>query len=338
MSDLSINIRLTQFILNLKKDDFNNFKGFIIDFFADFYSENRNYWEYESWAKSILEMGKIDIKSNIILFKKGKNEDANFNEDVIYKYSSLLKKIFDNNIFATLFCHISNEDSKSQFLSFIDYLRENYNQKEQILKRLQKMSNIGIYDFIYKKDFDLDGTYNIKTGINFSEGIFSDGFKKWLNRTDRSFPVLISGANYIIEYKKQGEMYQFITMKLKNFDFDLNTLPSKNILFSGGNELLNIDYSTSDLKTVSTNLICEIDNSLESVDRILQLYENLIRLLKKAKTEEEYGIIKTKLSALVEIQGSLDSLKSFLISEYQRENIMETSELKDSIIRKKKSL
>lgn len=333
MYDLDISIRLAKFILNLKEDNFYSFKDFIIDFFKDFSNENKNYWEYEAWAKAILDTKLEREKQKVIIFKKGKIDTKNkFNVSIVFKYASLLKEIFDNDLFTTLYCHISNENRKHDFLLFIDYLMENYRNKSKILEALEKMSEIGIYEFTYKKDFNFDGEYEFIESINSGQGVFSDGNMNWLSRTNSSFPVSISGANYIIEYKKQSNIYSFRTMKLKNFDFDLNTLPTKKMLSCTG---AGIDRKVVNDKTIATDLVYELNSCTDSLKKAFELYESLIQSLEIAKTKEEYDIIKTKL---LEIQNSLEQLKLFLISECEQQNIIKSPELKDSLERKSKSL
>lgn len=330
MYDLDISVRLAQFILNLKEDNFNSFKDFVIDFFKDFSNENKKYWEYEEWAKNLLQMNIINENYHINLFPK--ESDNEFDKKIIEKYASLLAEIFDHDLFATLFCHISNENRKHDFLLFIDYLMENYNNKSKILNALKKMSEIGIYEFNYKKDFNFDGEYEFIESINSGQGVFSDGNMNWLSRTNSSFPVSINGANYIIEYKRQSDIYSFKTMKLKNFDFDLDTLPTKKMLSCTG---AGIDYEVVKDKTIATDLVYELNSCTDSLKKVFELYEILIQSLEIAKTKEEYDIIKSKL---LESQKSLEQLKLFLISECNEQNIIKSPELKDSLERKSKSL
>ena len=326
---LKINISFALFILNLKKENFDKIEEFIKDFSKDFYNKNKNYWDYEIFAKKCLQQTKPKR-----LFLQPKNENG-FNKKIVEKYSSLLQEIFDSNLFATFFCHISNNDVKEEFLIFINYLQQNYAEKNNIIKILKRLLKIGIFEFVYKPNDELDGIYSVSENIGFTQGIFSDGNKIWLSRVDSSFPVLISGANYIINYQNGNGVLKSSNVQLKNFDFDLLSLPTKDELLSSHHP--EIDYEIVKIKTNATDLIYYLNNCLLSVDDISNLSDNFIETLQKAKTTEEWAKIKANLLCLNDIRESLRYLQQFLTQEYQEKGIIKQKELEDSIVRKKEA-
>lgn len=329
---VKIEISFVNVLFNLTKEDLKKIENFINEFDNYFDNKKDNYWDFENWAKIKLGMIQEKEQPNANLFPRTKPvKSIEFDNELISKYSSLLYELFSTNTFLIFYCHISKIENRNVFINFINYIIKNYDKKNELKKYIKKFQELGIYDFYYNDKFDFNDIYNISSSHFENIGVYSDGNKKWLSRVDTKFPVFISDANYIIEYNKNNNL---ICMKLKNLEFDLDTLPSKSDLHDKIVCNQEIDYNESNTKTLSVDLLYQLNNCNNMLDDLIPISEALIKILKKTKSKDLSKKFANKLSILSSIEDDLEELILFLIKQYEKQEIMSKDELDDSINRK----
>lgn len=332
MKQTRIQIRLIDIILNLNEVDFYKLPLFITDFCHSFFDSNRNYWEFEQWVK--IKLGLIEDKKihTISFFPLDEEEQIyEFDEKIIDSYSSLLEIFITTNTFVDLYCHISNETNKNDFMEFISYLIKNKAKKEQFKKCMNKLKKLNFVEVIYIFTNNLDGIYTIADNIGYSDGFFSDGEKSWINRRGNSYEFDVRGANYIIEYHRGNNESNSTKIYLRNLEFDLKTLPNINNLYSSRPVHPEIDFKQIDKKNNAAELIHEFDICDK---QFRELLDSLNCFVKSFANEK----LTCKLSILKNILLHLSDLKSFLILEFGEQEIIDDKDLKRLLKEKYKEL
>lgn len=328
MKQTRIQIRLIDIILNLSEVDFYKLPLFINDFCYSFFDSNRNYWEFEQWAK--IKLGLIeDKKVNTISFFPLDEEEKmyEFDEKIINNYASLLEIFISTNTFVDLYCHISNETNKNDFMEFISYLIKNKAKKEQFKKCMNKLKKLNFVEIIYNFMGSLDGIYTITDNIGYSDGFFSDGEKTWINKVGNIYEFDVRDANYIIKYCRGNSKSNNTEVYLNHFEFDLKTLPDRNNLNSSRPRHPEIDFKQIDEKNNAVELIHDFNICNKQLRELLDSLNYLVKIINNEELIQKLSILKNMLL-------NLSDLKAFLILEYDKQAIVDSKELEKLLMMK----
>lgn len=301
-----VSLQVLKTILNFKLE--NDIENFINDF--DKYKNERkiNYGIFELVAKRELKI---------------KDEDTYFHRDykrffgnIIYKldsqgynliktYGYLLTIFIENNCFVELII-----DHENNLLEIINYIKKNNNKKEQIKRIINKLLYIGINTIDFNEYYQFDDVYKIGSDENISI-IYSDSPKNWLMKNNNTYYFTLSNAHYIIGCRNLT-FRNGIIMKLNSFDFDINTLPSKSELFDIDLDNI-IDYKDVCLKTSIINSANKIDEIIENIDGLINLYRTFLTDL--LESNKDVNKLKNKEQEMFYIKQMLLDLKKCIEKE-----------------------
>lgn len=335
MENITIQIRLVDIILRLEKDKLNKLSSFINDFYYSFFALNKNYWEFEQWVKVRLGLTENKKVHTVSFFPvDDENQIYEFDEKFIDNYASLLEIFMMNNTFVDLYCHICNEKSKNLFIEFINYVIKNQSKKEQFIKCINKIKKLNFFNFVYIPSDNLEGIYTITDNIGYSEGFFSDGEKSWISKDRNIYAFDVRGANYIIGYHRGDNISTSTTIYLKNLEFDLGTLPDIKNLYSNRPLHPEIDFKQVDRKSDAAELIHLLNICYKQIEELSDSSDHLVRLFTNKDNNGSYYQVANKLHVLKKMLVELNELKLFLISECDKNKIINREEL-ERILSKK---
>lgn len=265
-----ISINLINGILNLKEDDFDKINDFIN--IINEMKANDNIKEFNY----ILKTNNIKkIFNNLFLNTEYKT--------IIIKYKSIIEMLIEKNIF--------NEFIENTPIELLDYLTVNYSKKMQYKEIINKI-NLGHIKELYfmpELDFEIKGSMELSVSkytdgetnvckYHVTNGIYSDGDVTWLHQSQNNiYSYNVVNANYIIQYSKGKliNIYNPVKMIVKNFDFDVNTIPS----FEDLNNISvcpNMDYNLLNNRINAINIIENLESTSNLLYNLLNNSEELL--------------------------------------------------------------
>jgi len=225
-----------------------------------------------------------------------------------------------------------------------EILKENYENKDGILDRINKLLELGINYFYYIPNEDLnDDKLEKKDEYYETIDIMTDGKVSYGPETLKKFyPVNVEGAKYIIECKK----YQFsgdythvsIEMVVNDLMFDLITLPTYKELHDFDIKPY-IDYEEVERSTELRKQKNELANHILYVDDTLEIAEDLMSRLEhlaKGFNDIPGEISKEKMQVIKELCAEVEMLKDAVVADSVSKELMTEEEIKAEVKVKKR--
>lgn len=225
-----------------------------------------------------------------------------------------------------------------------EILKENYENKDEILYMINKLLELGIKSFKYipnedLKDDELEKYEKDKETMD----IITDGTMSYGSSVlGLSYPVNVEDAKYIIECEKHkfSDDYTSVNIKMVVSDlmFDLTTLPTYEELHDFDIKPF-IDYEaaarSTELKKQKDEFVSQVlyvTDTLEVAEKFMYRLNHLAEEFNDISGE----ISKEKMQIIKELCAEVEALKDAVISESINEELMTEEEIKAEVKTKKR--
>lgn len=273
----------------------------------------------------------------------------------IKKYVSILSKIMGDSL------RFGNLDISYDFLS------ECYVNKEEILKRFDKLVELGIYYFTLIPEsnafsnesgyygqlyFEIDKVDKSRRGF-FTDGkieikdqdyLWHDSFGSRYechNRIHDIYVAEVEGANYVLQYTTNRLSYmRHVDMQIKDLMFDIDTLPTLEELQNGvfpESVICAIEplQEEAEKKQDYVNAVYDIDTMNDMAKRLLSMCEYYTRQCELTRCKKEAKAIKQKIIILKGLYDDICALGDSLTNECFDNDLMDGKELDRALTKKK---
>lgn len=288
--DNEVNIDSAIILASLDKDNLKKLSDFIFDY---------NLYCVCSERRMIMNRGKKITYEDFIDFCKSRFVDNEnmmldvFGNKLYYRslfrnYKGLIQEIikFSSEELKNFFDTFDNNVGIMSFCQLREYLFNNYEYKEDNLKKLKALKKLGIRGLVFDENAKIDGDYTMvvlenrvmqKKGKNLYgvKGYATDGDITWRVQMDSDgYDFSLDKANYIIKYVKGTAFLDDVCMVACNLNFDIESLPNKEELFDFS-VLPNIDFDLIRKKTRAVNLVYTQECCLEYAKKLLKYNKEL---------------------------------------------------------------
>lgn len=354
---MSINVKVLKNILELDEEKFSECKEMFKDLKELMKDETFSLIDLEQvyyYAEKKDEM-------KLLFYKK--------------KYTRFIKKYYS-------ILHTLNSDKNLILYGIIfavvnldyDYVKQNYDNKDEVLKRLNKLLELNILEFkalsgdenFYNADSHFSDErelfFEIEKYGSSRKGLFTDGdltFKddngyfiktgvckiEYHNSLHDIYPVEVANANYVLQWKISqrhfGDEYGFkADMKIKNLMFDIDSLPTYEELQKGVFPKKVADHIAyrEDIavqKMAVVDTIYNVDDMGETIKRLLSGLEYYTEQYEITKDREEAKAIKAKLGTIKELYTDVVALKEAVADECFENELMDEQELEKALTKKR---
>ena len=277
------------------------------------------------------------------------------------KYVKFVKKHMD-------ILTIMMGNSRRDFINLIipyDYLKECYENKEEILKRLDKLLELNISEFTFLSESeDFSNSFGYDKGLYFEiekdsnnrKGFFTDGDieikdqeffaadkfgyqRECHNLIRDTYLSEVTGANYLLHFSTVGCWFQY-RMQIKNLMFDIDTLPTLEEFENGvfPESVMEEIESLQDLanqKQGYIDAVYDLDNINDMVKKLLSMCEYYTKQCELTRCQKEAKAIKQKLSVLRELYSDVCMLSDALTNECFDNALMDGKELDRALTKKR---
>ena len=334
MCVVKVNVQFMNKLLELPSEEFYDLDNFYND--LENLSKQKDFrkWDFVHMYHSIMNENKIITRYN----------SEKICEDFIQKYYYILH-LFDKRDF------IFTDIDKSK--DIYNILKKNYDQKDEVLLRLNKLIEIGITNFDYDENYNFNETHKLLTGEflgrNNEEcingGVATDGTITFSTPIENNaygeeviYPYKIKDANYFISYTRMckmhpytGELYEQIgcnnEMVVKNLLFDINTLPTYEEL-NDFDVLPRLNYAEIEYKKDLFKQKEDLVSKIIEIDKLEEKIDNISLRLKHIR----YNSVK----CLDDIKIDLKHLKNEIINEaVNQKNLIEMDELEKKLVKRR---
>ncbi len=316
-NSIEVDVSIAKALLELPEEEFYEYENFSKDFNSLINSKGYNYLDFKNACDMFLNSKKKMSK----LYKK-------MYRNFISKYSIFIKKL------------ISSLDYYSMDKMY-KLLKVTYKNRSAILERMNKLSEIGINNFWYVFESDLNDNLAKCDSINKIIDVATDGNVTYEEINGPYCYINIKGAKYILEYSKEikyGLSYIDSMMIVSNLMFDISTLPTYEQL-NDFNAKPYIDYQEAvkqdKISKQKQNLI---DYVLYAEDVLVSLsdLERRIQNLINNALNNSNGISENELQKLQEIYLAISSHKDEVINSGANDTSMSVDEIKYAVKVKKR--
>lgn len=231
-----------------------------------------------------------------------------------------------------------------------DFLKENYENKDKILDKINKLLELGIYHFTYIFKGNLSDIELIKYQTdNETVDIITDGsisygpmLPRWGLRKYDTYPLSVEGAKYIIECEKyklfNDDTVITLDMVVKDLRFDFTTLPTYEELHDFDIKPY-IDYEeverSTELKKQKDGFVRQIlyiDGTLKVAEDFMSRLNHLAEGFNDIPGE----ISEEKIQTIKELCAEVEAFKDAIIAESVNKELMTEEEIKTEVKVKKK--
>lgn len=273
----------------------------------------------------------------------------------IKKYVSILSKIMGDSL------KFGNLD-----ISY-NYLIGCYENKGEILKRLDKLLELGICDFTLIPEanafsyesgycgqlyFEIDKVDNSRRGF-FTDGkieikdqdyLLNDSFGSRYESHSRIYDIYVAEveeANYVLQYTTNRLSYmRHVSMQIKDLMFDIDTLPTLEELQNGvfpESVICAIEplQEAVEKKQDYVDAVYDIDSMNDMAKRLLSMCEYYTRQCELTRCKKEAKAIKQKICILKGLYDDICALGDSLTNECFENDLMDGKELDKALTRKK---
>lgn len=314
---IDVNVNIARTLLELSEDEFYEYENFLNEFTLLVQSKNFEHLAFKEACDNLLN-DKITLPR---LYKKKYRE-------FILKYRSFLKK------------NISSFDYRSVDKIY-KLLKMTYKNKEAILSRMEKISEIGINHFSYVFEQCLSDSLVKCNSTNKIIDIATDGSVTYKGENGPYYFIDIQNAKYILEYSKEVKYdwaYSDWTMAVCNLMFDPSTLPTYEQLNNFDIKPV-IDYKEAkkqeNIRKQKEELISDVlyvDDTLEAIQDLKRRLEAIINSMGNNDI-----LSLEELKKIQDIYNKLKDYKSHLIYQSTNNCLMNEEEIDKVIKTKKKS-
>ncbi|MCI9110639.1 MAG: hypothetical protein HFH47_02360 [Bacilli bacterium] len=279
---------------------------------------------------------------NLIMSLRLKKEYKNF----MKKY----KEVFEIEFVIDVFHNYRS------VLDFHNYILHNFDKKDIMLQNLSRLMELEINKISFDFKDELDGKYEFlimeKDNDRWHDkAIATDGKIIWQASTknvwgNNVYPVVVDNAGYVLIYEKRNnsvseDCLSSFEMNLKSLIFDINTLPSYEMLHSA-DVLPPIDYEAVDKEKGILNKKNGIVNQLYSIDEISELTNDLLEKLsyltdnlETVNDREKVEEIISKIEVVKSLYNDMKYLEEEIIRDTVEEGLMNNFEIQQKLQKKK---
>lgn len=225
-----------------------------------------------------------------------------------------------------------------------EILKENYENKDEILDMINKLLELGIESFKYtlSKDLNDDKLRKYKIDDETMDVITDGTISYGPSILDTSYPVSVADAKYIIECEKHKYFDYDISVNIKmvvsDLMFDVTTLPTYEELHDFDIKPF-IDYEAAErateLKKQKDELVSQVlyaTDTLEMAEKFMLRLNRLSEVFNDIPGE----ISKEKMQVIKELCAEVEALKDAVIAESVSEELMTEDEIKAEVKTKKR--
>ena len=312
--------------------------------------KNLDYYNFHDLLLYILYNDRDEIALNFIFKFINKDEVNKFIEEFLNKLKFILKK--HENVLSKLKeinCNIwsyinKNMDDKKDFYAFSNYIKEHFNLVGKIKEVINKIALLNIDTFdIALESTDIDKAYSkekhqINYPVRYNDRIFREGFYgceiytdgkiTYLGKKEYTYPVIVSGAKYVLvndKYIDDDDMGFCWDLKIDNyliisdFDFDINTLPSYEDLYLFSREI-KINEKEALAKKDAEDIINSVDKCRDDIENIIMSISSINKKITFLENKKDLTSSKDKLDLVIK---ELASLKIDLVNYYKDKKIID---------------
>ncbi len=274
---MKISVSYIKGLAKLDDNSLNEIKELIQEYpnIIDILNDKVTRW-HKGWE--IFSISVTDVLSNGNLLIKPLSEL----ESIINKYKDIIVKLIDLNFLPTVYDTFYDEKKRCDLLNAIDDIIKN---KNLVMENMNKFIELGIKDFEYNLRDNIDGRYAIYINYNpdtsfkessyGSDGVCSDGIKKWKHQFGYYYYFDLENAKYAIVYKKRiDDKYNDIYVIVKDLKFDTNTLPNNRELYDLS-VVPYVDYQKTKEQTallIHNNIKSDLFKESKKLEKILNAY------------------------------------------------------------------
>lgn len=226
---MKISVDYINRLARLDDNSLNELKELILEYpnIMNVLKEKVSMW-HDGWE--IFSTSATDVLSNGNLLIKPLSEL----ESIITKHKDIIKNMVDLKFLHFVYDTFYDVNKRCDLLNAIDDIIKN---KNLVMDNMTKFMGLGIKDFEYNTRDNIDGRYAIYINYNpdtsfkecsyGSDGVCSDGIKKWMHQFGYYYYFELTNAKYVIVYKKRiDDRYNEVEVIVNDLNFDTNTLPN----------------------------------------------------------------------------------------------------------------
>lgn len=316
-NSITVDVDIAKALLELPEDEFYEYENFRKDFVALTKSKGYNYLDFKNACEMFLSKKKGVPK----LYKK-------IYREFISKYSIFIKKF------------ISSLDHGCADKIY-NLLKMAYKNKDAILDRMNRLSEIGINHFRYVFEPNLNDNLLKCDSVNKIIDVATDGSISYEKFNGPYCYVNVRNAKYILEYSKEikyGWAYTDYTMVTCNLMFDYSTLPTYEQL-NDFNIKPYIDYEEAQkhdrINRQKQDLIDYVVYADDVLGTLQDLERRITNLINKA-VNNQGGISENELQKLREVYLAISLHKAQVINNGANDTSMSVDDIKEAVKMKKK--
>ncbi len=315
---IDVDVDIAKSLLELPEKQFYDYENFQRDFNLLTQNKKYNYLDFKNAYEIFSNKKKVGPK----LYK-------NIYRDFVKKYNIFIKKI----ISSLDYCYADK---------IYKLLKTTYKNKDAILQRINKLSEIGIDHFMYVFETDLSDNLAKCNSINKIIDVATDGKITYERFNGPYCYINIKNAKYILEYSKEIKYdwaYNNYTMIVSNLMFDYSTLPTYEQL-NNFNIKPYIDYENAKQNTTKQQKQELIDYILYTDDVLVKLndLERRINNLINSSMNNQEGLSENELKKIQEIYTAILSHKNKIINNAIQNTSMSVDDITQAVNIKKNEI
>lgn len=304
------------------------------------------------------EFSKLNYHDFIFL-RKFDEKEGNRREKL--KYKRISSKYPNKVIESIEFCKDNNLETSLEDLfvyqkqlcykHFFEVIEKN--SKKEILEKLYKLLELRIFKINADYPTNLDGIYTGRiSGPKHDydiKWIYSDGKREYLAPySDSNYQFKLTDAKYIISREdckfstifneKKAYKIPVVDMTISDWNFDINSLPTKEELYSIEKKPISESEEKKIIATINAvNNIYNVEKSAEDLRKDLEEIRNILKEIPPIKEDPIIvSSILSSLSNVEEISEYIIKLKDQLIEEYANSIEVKEDTLYKTLVRKRK--
>ena len=290
------------------------------------------YEEFLNELKDLLSKSKkeVDTIYNLEQLSHGKFGIYSKSLKEFYeKHKELIDEVNKYSHIHTFICqaHTWNEETSIYY-----YLKSHKEEMQNIIKILEKLISLRIYEIEFSEKFDFDKNYNeIYTNLSKNSYVhFYDNMEVIPTYGEKIIAYKTNGSPYDIELKVEPDGVEFCTIQLNSLDFNPNRLPMNITKENTIDEIIALKES----KQTEYDLIKKlIDLRIANHEAVMSFTKLQLEMTKLETSERKEDFLESMKKIRNQLEQIIESNKKYEIevlssSEYVTQEVLDKEEKK----------
>lgn len=250
-------------------------------------------------------------------------------KDFYEKHKDIIDEI---NKYSQIHRFICNAHSWNKETSIYQYLLSNKDNIDKIIKVLEKLISLRIYEIEFSEKFNFDKNYNeIYTNLSKNSYVhFYDNMEVIPTYGEEIIAYKTNGSPYDIELKVEPDVVEFCTIQLNSLDFNPNRLPLKITKENTIDEI----FALKESKQTEYDLIKKlIDLRIANHEAVMSFTKLQLEMIKLESSERKKDFLESMKKIRNQLEQIIESNKQYEIealssSEYVTQEVLDKEEQK----------